>query len=239
MRSIPIPGQLPLFPPEGKECHRCHQRKATTEFRKRSAAKDGLSVWCHACANALQTAKRHADPDKARRQCREQYQRNPERRGESSRRCEANRKALRPDDHARIQAGEREAHKQYYQEHKAHIKVRSKEWRLANKERFNANHRAFRLKRLSYYREVHRIHQARRRTRKTNAGGAYTLSEWATLCAEYAHRCLCCGAQKPLTADHVIPVSRGGTSSIGNLQPLCLSCNLRKGQKNTDYRPQE
>jgi 5-methylcytosine-specific restriction endonuclease McrA len=56
------------------------------------------------------------------------------------------------------------------------------------------------------------------------------------LLAQHGHRCLCCGASEALTADHVIPVSKGGSSNIENIQPLCLPCNTRKGARIIDYR---
>lgn len=34
-----------------------------------------------------------------------------------------------------------------------------------------------------------------------------------------------------LHADHVIPVARGGLTTLGNLQALCGPCNLRKGKR--------
>jgi 5-methylcytosine-specific restriction endonuclease McrA len=85
--------------------------------------------------------------------------------------------------------------------------------------------------------EVLRFHAARRRARKRGAEGDHTLLEWQALCAEYGHRCLACGCSGMLlTQDHVVPLSRGGSDYISNIQPLCRSCNLRKGTKTIDYR---
>lgn len=45
-------------------------------------------------------------------------------------------------------------------------------------------------------------------------------------------RCTYCGArprQEELHADHVIPVSKGGTNDIGNLVTACRTCNIGKG----------
>ena len=76
----------------------------------------------------------------------------------------------------------------------------------------------------------------KRRTAKTKAGGAYTSEQWTALCDKYDNHCLCCGKKKKLTADHIVPVSKGGTSDIRNIQPLCGPCNSSKGNKSTDFR---
>lgn len=76
----------------------------------------------------------------------------------------------------------------------------------------------------------------RRRTRKTEAGGSYAAEEWKALCEQYDNCCACCGKKKKLEFDHVIPVSKGGSSDISNGQPLCRSCNASKGDKTIDYR---
>jgi stress response protein SCP2 len=43
--------------------------------------------------------------------------------------------------------------------------------------------------------------------------------------------CVECGATEYLEFDHVIPWSRGGATSAGNLQLLCRGCNLAKGAR--------
>ena len=47
----------------------------------------------------------------------------------------------------------------------------------------------------------------------------------------YNSCCVYCGSNENITQDHVIPISRGGHHSIGNLVPACLSCNSRKQKR--------
>lgn len=78
------------------------------------------------------------------------------------------------------------------------------------------------------------------RARTHGIVGTFTAQEWAHLKAFYHYRCLCCGKQEPeikLTPDHVIPLSKGGLNFISNIQPLCLTCNVKKQTTSTDYRP--
>jgi 5-methylcytosine-specific restriction endonuclease McrA len=59
-----------------------------------------------------------------------------------------------------------------------------------------------------------------------------------TLCAHYGNRCLACGRDDvKLTADHIVPLARGGSDDISNIQPLCARCNSKKGTKTMDHRP--
>lgn len=44
-------------------------------------------------------------------------------------------------------------------------------------------------------------------------------------------KCCQCGAIHYLEFDHVIPLSRGGATSVSNLQILCRQCNLDKGAR--------
>ena len=45
------------------------------------------------------------------------------------------------------------------------------------------------------------------------------------------HKCLQCSSPENIELDHVKPVSKGGQSTLENLQPLCRSCNRSKRAK--------
>lgn len=44
----------------------------------------------------------------------------------------------------------------------------------------------------------------------------------------YSSPCINCGSKENQSLDHIIPLSRGGTHSIGNITTLCLTCNMKK-----------
>lgn len=45
------------------------------------------------------------------------------------------------------------------------------------------------------------------------------------------YRCVKCGCDEDLTADHIQAEVHGGKASISNLQTLCRPCNSRKGAR--------
>lgn len=53
---------------------------------------------------------------------------------------------------------------------------------------------------------------------------------------KYKYRCVACGVLDgepgvTLQMDHIVPHSKGGRTTLANLQPLCGPCNLKKGNK--------
>lgn len=86
-------------------------------------------------------------------------------------------------------------------------------------------------KRLHAYRAHY---QRMRELRIRSAVGTHTLTEWQEKIALFGGCCAYCGEAKPLTQDHKVPISRGGTNDIGNIVPACRSCNSAKRDKMLD-----
>ena len=48
------------------------------------------------------------------------------------------------------------------------------------------------------------------------------------------YACTYCGSDKQLEADHILPLSRGGSNAFVNLATACRPCNLSKGSKTVE-----
>jgi 5-methylcytosine-specific restriction endonuclease McrA len=80
-------------------------------------------------------------------------------------------------------------------------------------------------------RERARATQRRHTYKRRGASGRHTEKEWRALCSSFDERCAYCGARAALTVDHVVPITRGGSNSIENILPACMSCNRRKNAR--------
>ena len=70
--------------------------------------------------------------------------------------------------------------------------------------------------------------KSNRYAREKGAVGSHTLQEWNMVKQKFGYKCAICGEKKPLTKDHIIPLSKGGSNYISNIQPLCRNCNSKK-----------
>lgn len=87
---------------------------------------------------------------------------------------------------------------------------------------------------LYHLRELRRKYQHIRRARLRDAEGSFTIQEWDELKTKYGNRCKNCNRSESvvkLTIDHIMPLSKGGSNFISNIQPLCGSCNSKKKDK--------
>lgn len=61
--------------------------------------------------------------------------------------------------------------------------------------------------------------------------GTHTNDEWLAVKERQAHRCRYCGENRPLTKDHLTPISRGGSDAIDNIAGACRQCNTQKNDR--------
>jgi hypothetical protein len=79
-------------------------------------------------------------------------------------------------------------------------------------------------------------HRHARVARERSAVGDHSRAEFWAVCKAYGYRCAYCGVKRTkkgpapviLTADHLIPLSRGGSNFIANIVPARFSCNSSK-----------
>jgi 5-methylcytosine-specific restriction endonuclease McrA len=98
----------------------------------------------------------------------------------------------------------------WYQNHKEEERKRNRDYAISNP-------------------EAKRLSEQRRRIRKIGNGEFLILPKETNKLL--TGNCFGCGSKENITLDHIIPISRGGQHSVGNLQPLCKSCNSSKNAK--------
>lgn len=240
-----------------KTCSKCQQPQPLGNFVKDKNRPDGLYPQCKAC----QAEYRRKNHDTLVARAQQRYQDNGDViRARNNAYYAANAAEIQQRRHEKriprqqplLKWGNLKAdyNFRYNRANREQITQQKREYRSRNRERIREQWRAYRAanldKKKSYHRQWQRanpdkiaIYTHRRRAWKRGAAGDFTAQEWMNLKAAYGFRCLRCGLHEPdvtLTADHVIPLSQGGSNDIGNIQPLCKTCNTQKHTDATDYR---
>lgn len=198
---------------DSKRCSRCEGVKSVAEFGK-GKGRDGLRSRCKQCDVGVTLEWNRRNPDIHRKESREYYHRKKS----DADFVEKKRKQAGDSAKRHPEAGRRSA----------------KKWREQHPEKAKAVYQRFYEQNPEKIREYAR----KRRARKVQAEGSFTIEEWLSLCEKHKNKCLCCGRDDlALTQDHVIPLVKGGTDDISNIQPLCSRCNSRKRTEIIDYRP--
>jgi 5-methylcytosine-specific restriction endonuclease McrA len=249
-----------------RACSKCGQEKPPEAFGKDKAGPDGLMRRCRQCL-AGHDLYRKRDPEKIRESNQRWYaNQTPEQKTERQEKHIVTRRAWRKLGGNDLKRKERAYALAWYYANRNYAAEKDREERGLRRDRERrlldsqgeprrerareasricyARHREDYLRANKKWREAHpekNAAKAQRRYQRLGTLGRFTAEEWASLKKMYGERCLCCGMSSPhisLSPDHVISVARGGSGDIGNIQPLCRTCNQRKGTRSTDYRPQ-
>ena len=104
----------------------------------------------------------------------------------------------------------------------AHVALRRELW-----QRWYKKNREQQVERSILANRVRRV-----RLRGAQLHGRHTTGEWREKVALLGGCCIYCGRDDlPLTRDHKVPISRGGSDDITNVVPACMPCNRRKKTK--------
>lgn len=205
-----------------KKCTKCGVEKSLDGFALDFRTKDGHVSACKVCKNHYEKGYNKKNRDKINEYNKKYYYDNLE--------------------------YNRTRSKKYRSFHRNRLIEYIKDWRSKNKDKTKEygrrNWTEHRDEILKYIRNWHKLNPSKnqvygnnRRVRKLSNGGTFSSDEWIMLCNKYGNKCLCCErTDVKLTVDHVIPIVKGGRNSIDNIQPLCKSCNSKKGMKIIDYR---
>lgn len=194
----------------GKICSKCKTWRPIERYRKRLISRDRYEYICRECTNAKGQEWRANHKERVSELNREFYEAHRE-----------ERKAY---------------HRQYRVGHKSYFDEKIKEFRSDNPD----YHRSYMRRWIRKNPEKQTERDNRRRIFKMGKPTSFTAAEWATLKQRYNYTCLRCGKCEPeikLTADHIVPISKGGVGMIDNIQPLCKPCNTAKHDRTIDYRP--
>jgi 5-methylcytosine-specific restriction endonuclease McrA len=207
-----------------KVCKDCGVEKDLADFYKHSGMADGHLNKCKVCVRTRIQKHRREHP--------EQYARMEKARTNLPHRVEARRK--------------------YQEEHKEQISAYKKKWAEVNEASVSASKRKHyelhqdeiiaRTKKWGQdnpdkVKQAQANNSRKRRAAKHASPGNFTAEEFKALCESYGNKCLACGdTEAALQADHIVPLTRGGSNDIDNIQPLCGTCNRKKFVSIVDYR---
>jgi 5-methylcytosine-specific restriction endonuclease McrA len=136
--------------------------------------------------------------------------------------CQRDRAAAYQKDHLPQQAAR---NKRWYRKHRDAAYAISLAWRRMHPEVCRASCRAWR----EAHPEYDRAKAERRRALKQGTADLLTEQEWQDILSYFGRACAyCLRTDRPLTQDHIVPLTRGGTHSAENVVPACRSCNSRK-----------
>lgn len=183
-----------------KTCAKCGSD--ANGFYANSKSADGLQSWCKKCHCKVARAWEQRNPDRVR--------------------------ATRIRSRIRAKTRQPEYRRMQRLANLEHRREKDRLFREKNKERINAQLRAYFKRNPEVGRVASRAHRAMAR----DCIGTHTKEEIYELFRMQNGLCAHCSSElAKYHGDHIIPLSKGGSNWIENIQLLCPACNIRKKDK--------
>lgn len=130
----------------------------------------------------------------------------------------------------------RDRQKEYYQKNKDAIRVRWESWYVINKDKCIENSKEWKKNNKDKVRKSKKIRRHKIRALKKDNGGSYTAKQWKETLEYFDYKCAYSGESvaNDCHIDHIIPISKGGTSYIWNLVPSLSRVNISKSNKDME-----
>lgn len=166
---------------------------------RNKSSKDGYNIYCKECVRQINQTQRDANVERNRRYQAAYLERHRDRINA--------RKLARYHLNSEEICAKNAKYRQENYEHRMNIERASRE---RNKDKWRPSKNA----------------RQSARNRVINEGKFVILDK--ELRRVYEAPCYNCGSMENQTLDHIVPLSRGGMHSVGNIGTLCLSCNCSK-----------
>lgn len=222
--------------PQTRRCTQCKQVKSLSDFEKRKNRPAGVLSECKTCQNLRKQKRVAADPDKYKQKRKSSYDKKRERlltEGASLNREEK----LCPVCQKTKPISEYHLNRMRHDGHDVYCKTCQSAKRKRDRQLRPEIYKARRHQSYLDNKPIASVHTKLRRARLNNSVGGFATDDLLQIYEDQHGLCAYCGVRIfwdvkwDVNADHIQPLSKGGSSWPENIALCCRFCNSSKNNR--------